>query len=75
MKPICPTCGGNTISFNPRRIFCSSYCCQALHNKRQRRLNLSRDFNIFQNIVAAAEDYNEFKQLYRRFFGKEFHCD
>lgn len=72
MKPICLKCGEPIIGWTPRRRFCSSVCQRRVHN-RPKPFLISKDFEFFKNIVAAAETADEFKELYHNYFEEKFY--
>ena len=68
MKNICICCGdcANGWYNNPPRLFCSKKCTNYVENRRP--LDIRKHFDIFQHIVARADNYKEFAQLYKKYF-------
>ena len=63
MKNICLYCGCATW-FNRR--YCCSECSQEMFKITP--CTVKKHFDIFKNLVAAAENYDEFKKLYTKYF-------
>ena len=64
MKNICLYCGNYKSS--TRKYYCSTACGEKLW--RRNPCTVKKHFDIFKNLVAAAENYDEFKKLYKKYF-------
>ena len=67
MKNICLYCGDYKSS--TRKYYCSTACGVRMKNRMP--CVIKPDFDIFKNLVAAAENYDEFKELYTKYFNKK----
>ena len=70
MEKTCLVCGKKFFATEKQaKIYCSTKCANFMNRKRP--LNIREHFPIFQRIVANATDFQNFVQLYKRFFRLE----
>ena len=67
MNRICLHCGGfvatGHMKVNP---YCSTECTDFINDNKP--FTIKDSFKIFKNLIAIAENYNEFKYLYKKYF-------
>ena len=75
MKSFCLYCGDKIFSLtNVKSRFCSKKCKQKfLHERYGEKTSPRQNFNLFKNIVAASDSYDEFLELWKKYFEDNHH--